>query len=174
MSKNKQPRDENGKFTKMIKVTDKFGNAAYFSPEEMAGFKATPKNPDCEPATKAYSKYIGRYVVENSSHSHHMPLNNDLRNSLLFVFGLSTFCFGLIWLTVGTSLNDPNISLTMTNIEFAKTMLSISTPVSIISALITFCAFTTDCQPYRTESSKCEMPNQLRAYTPPRKDECGE
>lgn len=174
MSKNKQPRDLNGKFAKMIKVEDKYGNVAYFTPEEMAGFKATPKNPDCEPATKAYSKYIERCVVENSSHSHYVLLNNDLRDSLLFVFGLSTFAFGFMWCILGNSLNDPNISLTMTNIEFAKTTLSISMPVTIISALITLCAFIADCQPNRTESSKCEMPNQLRAYTPPRKDECEE
>ena len=64
----KQPRDGNGKFAKMIKIEDKFGNAAYFTPEEMAGFKATPqKNPDCEPATKGYVKSLITLYHEDHS-----------------------------------------------------------------------------------------------------------
>ena len=61
MSKN-QPRDGNGKFAKMIRVEDKYGNSAYFTPEELEGFgkKKEEKNPDCEPATKGYVKCLLR------------------------------------------------------------------------------------------------------------------
>jgi len=173
-----QPRDGNGKFAKMIKVTDKYGNAAYFTPEEMRGFKLSEKNPDCEPATKAYSKYIGRTIIKESGHSHFISSDNDLRTNLLIVFGLSTLSFGFAWFLLGTSLNNPSMVATMLNIELAKTLLSISGPVSIISALITICAFATGDQPMRTDVSKINyeggIPKSICAYTPPRRDECEE
>lgn len=179
MNKNKQPRDGNGKFAKMIKVTDKFGNNAYFTPDEMAGFKATPKNPDCDPATKEYSKYIGRTVIENSMHRHTISINNDLRQSLLFIFGLITFSSGLLWLILGSSLNNPTIVATMSNVEFAKTIVSICVPVFITSVSITGCAFVSGSQPIATGQSKIfneykAYPEKLQKYIPPHKDECEE
>lgn len=179
MTKNKQPRDGNGKFTKMIKVTDKFGNNAYFTPDEMAGFKATPKNPDCEPATKGYSKSVGRTVIENSTHNHSISINEDLRCSLFVVFGIVTFVSSVLWFILGTALSDPITAVNIKNIEIAKNVVSISAPISIIGGLITFCAWVSESQPSATGQSRIfneykSLPKELQKYTPPRKDECEE
>ena len=89
MSKN-QPRDGNGKFAKTIKIVDKYGNSAYFTPEELEGFgkKKEEKNPDCEPATKGYVKCQIRKLISVSGHSH------GNHNELCGVLGLlSLFAF---------------------------------------------------------------------------------
>jgi len=80
--KDKQPRDTNGKFVKKsIKLHDEHGNVAYFTKEEMAGFK----NPDCEPATKGYVKCLIRKFYE-------IPINNYLPRSAIWI--LTALCFG--------------------------------------------------------------------------------
>ena len=152
MTKNKQPRDNNGKFTKMIKVTDKFGNNAYFTPDEMAGFKATPKNPDCEPATKGYVKTL---IGSNRCHTHNFGWNGAwifiagslgwLATVILFMcYCIRPFEDGIIW--IGMLLLF-SITISMIYME--------STDVFI-------------------EGIHPPTPDIIKKYTQPRKDECEE
>jgi hypothetical protein len=81
---NKQPRDGNGKFasSKPIALYDKNGNVAYFTKEELNGFK----NPDCEPATKEYMKCLMRkYQTEQMESLINHRQEND------------GFCMSITW-----------------------------------------------------------------------------
>lgn len=155
MTKNKQPRDNNGKFTKIIKVTDKFGNNAYFTPEEMAGFKATPKNPDCEPATKGYVKDLMRKTREHT----HITTGDGSPIIMLVIFGwLFTTAFGI-------SALSENIEACEIGNKYFVPFLLFSIAVSCILYEI-----------IKIESKEIRepTPRELYRYTPPRSDECEE
>jgi hypothetical protein len=155
MSKNKQPRDKNGKFAKMIKVEDKYGNVAYFTPEEMAGFKATSKNPDCKPATRGYVKELMRKTREHTHEFTGEPFFTGFGALIGFVATIG-FALGM-----GTTPNfvawgwyppvGPSIAFTLACFMFFLDNVEIS--VKGISE---------------------PTPKELYRYTPPRKDECEE
>ena len=159
MTKNettKQPRDDNGKFAKMIRVEDKYGNVAYFTPEEMRGFKVTPKNPDCEPATKGYVKEL---IRKTRNHTHHIYRWNGTPTILamfagwFFSVGFGACCFS----TSDTLKNAGN---------------QYFIPVLLFTIVITcvFCEF----MDFDVEGIEEPLPSELQKCTPPHKDECEE
>lgn len=148
-----QPRDGNGKFAKMIKVEDKFGNAAYFTPDEMRGFKLSEKNPDCEPATKGYVKSLLRKTREHTHHYANFPFFSLLGTiggffiTFAFAMGLGTTTSFVAWgwyPPVG-----PSIAFTLSCL-----VLFLNNFDAVIGGVY---------KPY---------PDELQKYTPPRKDEC--
>lgn len=152
----KQPRDGNGKFAKMIKVEDKFGNAAYFTPEEMAGFKATPrKNPDCEPATKGYVKEL---IRKTRNHTHISRW--EASPTIIALFGGCFFSvvFGACCFSTSDTLKNAG------NQYFI--------PVLLFTIVIT-CVFY-EFMDFNVEEIKEPLPSELQKYTPPRKDGCEE
>jgi len=158
MTKNKQPRDNNGKFTKMIKVTDKFGNNAYFTPDEMAGFKATPpKNPDCDPATKGYVKDLIRNTREHTHRFDNFPFFSLLgalcgtAATFAFAMGMGTTPGFVAW--GGYPPVGPSIAFTL--------------------ACFVFFLGAFDMSVEGIRWSECN-PEELQKYTPPRKDGCEE
>ena len=158
MSKNKQPRDENGKFMKkLIKITDKFGNTAYFSPEEMAGFKATPKNPDCEPATRGYVKELMR---KYSVHKHEQ--NGDC--SIIFVATLASWLITSILFCDKMFNTHPHEALDIWLVSMFLTSVVLTILIYEINYIVT----------NLTTNVKNEPIAELQKYTPPRKDECEE
>ena len=159
MSKNKQPRDGNGKFTKMIKITDKFGNAAYFTPEEMEGFnKATPtKNPDCEPATKGYVKTL---IRKTRDHKHIFP------NFPFFSL------FGTIGGTAATLGFAMGIGTTSGFVAWGWYP-PVGPSIAFTLACLLFFLDTSDMSVEGIRWSECN-PKELYRYTPPRRDGCEE
>ena len=160
MTKNettKQPRDDNGKFAKMIKVEDKYGNVAYFTPEEMRGFKVTPKNPDCEPATKGYVKSL---IGKTRDHDHTHISTWDGTPTLLAMFG---GCLG------STLLGASCISVSETARNLGNQYF---VPV-LLFTIVMFCVFY-EFRNIEIEEIKTPLPSELQKYTPPHKDECEE
>ena len=151
----KQPRDGNGKFAKMIKVEDKYGNIAYFTPNEMHGFKVPKKNPDCDPATKGYVKELMRKTRE---HTHRGKWNGT--PTLLAMLGglLFSAVFGACYFS--TSDTAKNVG----NPYFI--------PVLLFTIVIS-CVFY-EFMNLEVEEIKEPLPSELQKYTPPRKDECEE
>lgn len=148
-----QPRDGNGKFAKMIKITDKYGNVAYFTPEEMRGFKVPEKNPDCDPATKRYVKSL---IGKTREHTHRF--NNFPFFSLLGT-GLGTVA------TLGFAMGMG------TTTEFVAWAWYPQVGPSI--------AFTLACLVFFLDTIKVDVgdvngnyPRELMTYILPRKDEC--
>lgn len=157
MSKNKQPRDGNGKFTKMIKVTDKFGNAAYFTPEEMGGFnKAIPmKNPDCEPATKAYVKDLMRKTREHT----HIMEGDGFPTIMSVAFGwIVTIGFGICILSK--------------NLETCEIGNKYFVPFLLFSIAMSCILY--EIIQIKSKGIRGSTPHELYRYTPPRMDECKE
>ncbi len=155
MTKNKQPRDNNGKFTKMIKVTDKFGNNAYFTPDEMAGFKVTPKNPDCDPATKGYVKDLMRKTREHT----HITTGDGSPIITLVIFGwLFTTAFG--------------ISALSKNIEACEIGNKYFVPFLLFSIAVSCILY--EIMKIESKEIREPTPRELYRYIPPRKDECEE
>jgi len=152
----KQPRDESGKFAKMIKVEDKYGNVAYFTPEEMAGFKvASPKNPDCEPATKGYVKSL---IRKTRDHTHRGEWDGLLTTMALCGGWLITFILGAFIMSGSSSVQE------LGNKWFI--------PFFLFSIAIS-CMFVEFMNLYYKEIEEA-TPKELQKYTPPRKDECEE
>jgi hypothetical protein len=156
MTKNKQPRDNNGKFTKkLIKIEDKFGNVAYFTPEEMAGFKTTPKNPDCDPATKGYVKDLMR---KTRDHTH-------MFDNFPFFSILGTVC--------GTAVTMGFLAGIGTTPGFVAWGWYPPVGPSLAFTLACF-VFFLDHSDASIERIREQIPNELLKYTPPKKDECEE
>jgi hypothetical protein len=148
----KQPRDGNGKFAKMIKVEDKWGNVAYFTLEEIAGFKSTPlKNPDCEPATKRYVKSL---IRKTRDHTH--ILKYDGHPTVVCIIGgwLFTIMLGIC------CIKNINIGL------------QYFIPVFLFTIAMT-CIFY-EFSAIEVEEIKGFIPTELYTYNTPRRDECEE
>ena len=159
MSKN-QPRYGNGKFAKMIRVEDKYGNSAYFTPEELEGFgkKKEEKNPDCEPATKGYVKCLLR---KTWYHKHRLTGSGWLLLISVMFGWIFTIGFG----SVLVSPSDFNLQVTTAQQWFPSTLLfSLATTVFLIEAVL-----------LEVEGRKEEMPTEIQKYSHPvceKKDEC--
>ena len=169
MTKNKQPRDGNGKFTKtpMFSLHSKDGSVAYFtSVEEMNKFSKANglgkpvikeskkvKNPDCEPATKGYVKDLIRNTREHTHKStisgFAMVVGLTLGWGATFITGIECLKnlseHGMLWLGMFSLFS---IAITIAFIEFWNF------DVSSIKEYVT--------------------PKELQKYTPLRKDECEE
>jgi hypothetical protein len=152
--KDKQLRDKSGKFasSKPIALYDKNGNVAYFTKEELNGFK----NPDCEPATKGFVKCLMR---ETRQHTHH-GYWDGLFTSMSMIGGW------FVSILLGASCFSIN-----------KTLQSLGTqyfvPVLLFSIAMT-CMY---CELMSLEYTGVEgtTPTELQKYTPPareKKDEC--
>lgn len=151
-----QPRDGNGKFAKMIKVTDKYGNTAYFTPEEMRGFKVPEKNPDCDPATKGYVKEL---IRKTRDHKH--------MNCIFPFFSLlGALCGALATLVFAMGMGTTH----------GFVALDWYPPVGPSLAFTLAClVFFLDTSNLSIDGIKEERyPRELMKYTPPRKDECEE
>lgn len=152
----KQPRDGNGKFAKMIKVEDKWGNVAYFTPEEMAGFKVTsPKNPDCEPATKGYVKSLIRKTRE---HTHNGWWDGNLTTLMMAIGWFGCLVFGAMHFSISEECRN------LGNQCFL--------PFALFAMAIT-CIYV-EFMNLKYEGIKESTPKELYRYTPPRRDECEE
>lgn len=157
MTKHKdQPRDGNGKFAKMIKVTDKYGNAAYFTSEEMRGFKLPEKNPDCEPATKGYVKSLIRKTREHTHRFDNFPFF-----SLLGTIGgfFITFAFAM------------GLGTTPGFVAFAWYP-PVGPSIAFTLACLVFSLDTWDTGIRGIKEER--FPTELQKYTSPRRDECEE
>lgn len=157
MSKNKQPRDGNGKFTKTIKVTDKYGNAAYFTPEEMRGFKLPEKNPDCEPATKGYVKSLLR---KTRDHTHRSETDGlPIMLSTIGGWFFTVICGACI-------VSNNGISREFGDKYFV--------PFLLFSIALTIIFYELGKIDICEVKENYNVPIELQKYTPPHRDECEE
>jgi len=154
--KDKQPRDETGKFasSKPITLYDKNGNVAYFTKEELDGFK----NPDCEPATKGYVKCLMRKI-----HTHYHGQN------ISCVFTLSGAACG--WFITLMACFGFGTSATASPFGFYP-------PVGyglILSIVLTLVGLDLCYSNNACVSTEEDIPSVIKKYTPPtceKKDEC--
>ena len=165
----KQPRDNNGKFTKIpcIALHGKDGSTAFFtSVGEMEKFTSgegikvkphnqdAPKNPDCDPATKGYVKCLLRKTREHT----HVLRFSGLPSGLGLIMGVGLSCVCIMDRfsnTHGTFFN-----------QYA-------------GLIFTFTAIM-GCMFYefinlKSEEVETPLPTELKRYTPPtceKKEEC--
>jgi hypothetical protein len=149
-----QPRDGNGKFAKMIRVEDKYGNVAYFTPEEMRGFKVTPKNPDCETATRGYVKDLMR---KTRNHTH----VSTFEGTPTIIATICGWFFSIVLGVCYFSTSDTVVK-NVANQYFV--------PVLLFTIVIS-CVLYDLVNPDMGEIKE-PLPSELQKYTPPRKDEC--
>jgi hypothetical protein len=169
--KDKQPRDETGKFVKqtpMVALHSKDGSTAYFSSvEEMERFtKANNvvfkekepdiKNPDCEPATKGYVKCLMR---KTRNHTHYGRWDGNFTTLAMCGGWFSSLLFGACCFSIDKALQN------IGNQYFI--------PVLLFSIAMT-CMY---CEFMKLEYTNVEglTPPELKKYTPPtceKKDEC--
>jgi len=150
-----QPRDGNGKFAKMIKVTDKYGNAAYFTSEEIRGFKLPEKNPDCEPATKGYVKSL---IGKTREHTHRSEGCGIFTGVFAFFGWITTFILYLCYYSTDITARGWGDKFFMPFLLFSITMTILLYEISKIEVC----------------GVREYIPSELQKYTPPRRDECEE
>lgn len=176
MSKN-QPRDGNGKFAKTIKVVDKYGNSAYFTPEELEGFgkKKEDKNPDCDPATKGYVKCQIRKLISVSGHSH--EYKNDLGGAIgtvSLVSGFFSFIFGMFLSFPTVQLSELSNAEYLQSQEIGHCVLTFSAVMWVIFAAV----FISTHHDYTENNTITDEENdvipEFQKYEPPceKKDNC--
>ena len=149
-----QPRDGNGKFAKMIKVADKYGNTAYFTPEEMKGFKLPEKNPDCDPATKGYVKSL---IGKTREHTHRF-------DNFSFFSSLGTLCGAAATLAFAMGMGTTPVF-----VAFAWYP-PVGPSLAFTLACLVFFLDTSDIGIGGIKEER--FPRELMKYTPPHKDEC--
>ncbi|MFA5247917.1 MAG: hypothetical protein WCX79_00590 [Candidatus Paceibacterota bacterium] len=137
---------------KPIALYGENGNVAYFTKEELAGFK----NPDCEPATKGFVKCLMR---KTRNHTHIIRWEGTPISLSLLGGCIASIILGAGCLSVNETARN------IGNQYFV--------PVFLFTIVVTciFCEFMN----FEVEEIKECVPPELQKYTPPtceKKDEC--